>query len=109
MSQPAYALIVVDGGPTIRRPFVRTRNGIDGWPIQTGRVFGPRDGPSSDQEVIRCFACGEAFVEGDYTVLIPLGPGADEDARAHARDGQFYSAIAVEAHEECVTGDGRSG
>ena len=66
--------------------------------------FGPKeaDHPSVGQE---CPACHEEFIAGDYTTLIPLGPGDDEEAREKAREGEPYNAIAVEAHWACVTGE----
>lgn len=67
------------------------------------RKFGPKkEGhPSIGQE---CPACHEEFIEGDYTTLISLGPGDDEEAREHARECRAYNAIAIEIHWACVTG-----
>jgi hypothetical protein len=68
------------------------------------RRFGPKtsDHPSVGQP---CAACKQAFAEGDYTTLVLIGPGDDEDARQRALDGRPYNAVAVEAHWACVTGE----
>ena len=70
----------------------------------TLRRFGPKeaDDPSIGQ---KCPACGEPFKEGDYTTLVPLGPGTDPEARKRAREGRAYNAVAVEVHWPCATGD----
>jgi len=66
--------------------------------------FGPKAGdhPSIGQE---CLACHIPFKEGDYTTLIPLGPGADKEAQEKCREGCPYNAIAVEVHYSCATGE----
>ena len=51
-----------------------------------------------------CPACKVAFKKGDYTTLIVLGPGKDEDSRERARRGEAYSAVAIEVHWACATG-----
>jgi hypothetical protein len=51
-----------------------------------------------------CAACHEPFAEGDFTTLVPLGPGPDPDARADARADVPYNAVAVEVHYVCATG-----
>lgn len=65
------------------------------------RVFGPKpsDHPSCHQI---CPACGGAFEPGDYTTLIPLGPGDDEEARESHAQGRWYSAVAIEVHAACA-------
>lgn len=81
--------------------------------IRTGlmrslRAFGPKsaDHPSVGAD---CPACHVPLRAGDYTTLIPLGPGNDEEAQARCREGQAYNAVAVEVHYRCATGeDGRS-
>lgn len=67
------------------------------------RRFGPKalNHPSVGKP---CPACGIAFAAGDYTTLVALGPGADEDARLRARSGRPYNAVALEVHYACVTG-----
>ena len=52
----------------------------------------------------RCPACGKPFREGDYTTLVPLGPGDDPENQRKARENQAYNAVAVEAHWKCATG-----
>lgn len=68
------------------------------------RKFGPKSAnhPSVGDE---CPACLQPFKEGDYTTLIALGPGADEEAQEAARRGYYYAAAAVEVHWACATGD----
>jgi len=51
-----------------------------------------------------CFACGQAFQPGDLTVLLPLGPGSDTEARQKAREGRYYNAVAIHLHADCVSG-----
>lgn len=68
------------------------------------RKFGPRsaevDWPQKD-----CPACREPFAVGDYTTLIPLGPGKNEQERKDCREGRFYAAVAIEVHWACATGE----
>lgn len=52
-----------------------------------------------------CPACKVAFVEGDMTTLVAIGPGPSEEDRERARDGRPYNAVAVQAHWTCVTGE----
>lgn len=52
-----------------------------------------------------CAACNLPLKDGDYTVLVPLGPGADSEARERARAGRPYNAIAVEIHYACLSGE----
>ena len=61
------------------------------------RQFGPN--PKKRGE---CHACHKPFMNGDYTTLIPLGPGDNEEERAKARLGRHYNAVAVEVHWECA-------
>jgi hypothetical protein len=67
------------------------------------RPFGPKtaDHWSIGQE---CPACHCEFAEGDYTTLVFLGPGEDEDEQERARAGRVYNAVAVEVHWTCATG-----
>lgn len=63
------------------------------------RRFGPKtaDHPSITMGM-RCEACKQPFKEGDYTTLICLGPGEDEEEREKARMGRPYNAVATEVH-----------
>lgn len=66
--------------------------------------FGPKtkNHPSVGKE---CRACHQPFKEGDYTTLICLGPGSDSEEREKCRAGRPYTAIAVEVHYACATGN----
>lgn len=70
------------------------------------RRFGPKtaDHPSCNNPDSTCPACGEMFQAGDFTTLVTIGPGTDEEEQQKAREGRAYNAIAVEAHYACVTG-----
>lgn len=52
-----------------------------------------------------CPACAVPLTGRDMVAVILLGPGADPDARAAARAGREYPAVAVELHWACRTGD----
>lgn len=67
------------------------------------RMFGPKteDHYSVGKE---CRACNEPFRAGDYTTLIPLGPGPSEESRTRAAAGRLYNAVAIEVHYVCATG-----
>lgn len=68
------------------------------------RQYGPRD--ASDVSIGQpCFACGVPFAVGDYSTLIPLGPGAREEARTEARLGRPFCAVAIQIHWSCATGE----
>lgn len=69
----------------------------DGRPV---RHFGPRESPSDNT----CMACGEPFGVGSYSVIIPLGPGGDEEYREKCREGRPYNCVGVEVHYACATG-----
>lgn len=68
------------------------------------RMFGPKtaEHPSVGNP---CPACQVPFKAGDYTTLVMLGPGDDDEAQERAREGRAYTAAAVEAHWTCVTGE----
>jgi hypothetical protein len=68
------------------------------------RQFGPK-APDHPGVGVECLACGVPFVVGDYTALVPVGPGDDPDQQAKARDGRPYTAIGVEVHWLCATGE----
>jgi hypothetical protein len=63
------------------------------------RKFGPRP---ADARPGQCLACHKDFKMGDYTTLVPLGPGDDEEARQRARESLGYVAVAVEVHVNCA-------
>ena len=52
-----------------------------------------------------CLLCQELYEAGDYTTLLPLGPGGDPESRTLARAGEPYEGIAVEVHWSCATGE----
>lgn len=64
------------------------------------RQFGPINSGFGE----RCKACGESFKEGDYTTIVPLGPGDDPEAQEKAREGRPYNAVAIQIHWKCATG-----
>lgn len=70
----------------------------------TLRRFGPMkpDHPAVGDE---CAACNKPFAAGDYTTLVALGPGDNEEARERAADGRPYNAVAAHVHYACATGD----
>lgn len=51
-----------------------------------------------------CPACGVRLERGDQVAMVLLGPGTDPAARAKARAGQPYEAVATELHWACATG-----
>ena len=65
--------------------------------------FGPK---SSDDSSIGkfCAACHRPFIVGDYTTLIALGPGDDEEMQIKAAKGLPYTAVATEIHWDCSEG-----
>ena len=67
------------------------------------RKYGPKppDHPSIGEA---CPGCNVPFKEGDYTTLVPIGPGDDLAARQLAREGRTYSAVSLEVHWGCATG-----
>lgn len=52
-----------------------------------------------------CPACGVPLADGDQVAVLALGPGADPDARAKARAREPYTAVVVELHWSCATGE----
>lgn len=70
--------------------------------------MGPKlpDHPSVGWQCPVCFGTLEA---GDYTTLIPLGPGDDEEECRKAREGQWFTAVAIETHYTCATGSKQLG
>ena len=65
------------------------------------RLFGPR---GDDMPEKTCPGCLLPLAVGDYTTLIPIGPGDDEEARERCREGRWYNAVSIEAHFGCATG-----
>lgn len=51
-----------------------------------------------------CLLCQESYKVNDYTTLLPLGPGADQESRTLCKADQPYEGIAVEVHWSCATG-----
>lgn len=70
---------------------------------QEFRRFGPKKTLSPGYPP--CVACKQPFEVGDYSTLIALGPGDDEESQERCREGRSYNAVAVEAHWACVTGE----
>jgi hypothetical protein len=72
-------------------------------PGYTAYKYGPKkkDHPTCGSE---CVACNKPMKEGQYTTLVPIGPGIDDSARKSARNGKGYNAVCVEVHWSCVTG-----
>lgn len=71
------------------------------------RRFGPKaaDHPGVGE---KCPACHVPFAAGDYTTLVPLGPGGDEEARERRDAGRVYNAIALEVHWDCAASEYRA-
>ena len=52
-----------------------------------------------------CPACKVPLAEGDWTAVLPIGPGADPAARTNARAGLPFESVVIEIHWACHTGD----
>lgn len=52
-----------------------------------------------------CPACKVRLDKGDLVAVVVLGPGANPDARAKARNAKSYEAVAIEIHWACATGE----
>lgn len=65
--------------------------------------FGPKapDHPSIGE---LCPACKIPFKIKDYTTLVSLGPGDNEEAQERCKEGLPYNAVAIEVHWKCATG-----
>jgi hypothetical protein len=70
------------------------------------RRMGPltADHPLAISDERSCPGCDGSFEEGNYLTLVTIGPGADEDERAKAREGRAYNAVSVPVHWACATG-----
>lgn len=69
------------------------------------RKFGPRPKQALGELIQSCAACDENFVEGDYTALIALGPGNDEEERKKRDEGKPYNAVGAQVHWDCAKRD----
>lgn len=67
------------------------------------RCFGPRGEEAAARGVI-CPACHKLLVAGEFTTLLPIGPGDNGEEREKCREGRWYNAVAIEAHVACVVG-----
>jgi hypothetical protein len=65
--------------------------------------FGPKE-PNHPTRGGTCLLCQEPFRTGNYTTILPLGPGYDDDAQAACRAGKPYHGIGTEVHWGCGTG-----
>lgn len=82
--------------------YVRHRAGED--LIRRDRQFGPKQ-KGHPSIGMACPLCCRAFVAGDTTTLLPLGPApGDLEQVARAREGRYYTATAVEIHWTCAGG-----
>lgn len=52
-----------------------------------------------------CLLCQGVYKIGDYTTILPLGPGENQESRNLCRRGQPYEGIGVEVHWGCATGE----
>lgn len=68
------------------------------------RKFGPKEAGSMGIGEL-CPGCKMPFKVGDYTTLVTIGPGDSPEEQRNAREGRAYTAVAVEAHWTCVTGE----
>lgn len=78
-------------------------------PVQlAGTIPGiPKIGPKDQRHPTIggiCLLCQEAFTAGDYTTILPMGPGADNESRTLCRAGEPYEGVGVEVHWICATG-----
>ena len=78
--------------------YVRARKGKE---LSDRDPFGPKTDDHPTVGML-CLACARELQSGDYTVLIPLGPGDDEEAREKALEGRWHNAAAVEIHALCA-------
>lgn len=71
--------------------------------IDDGRKFGPK--PVGHPTIgVECPGCDQPFRPGDYTTLVPLGPGDDPEQRRRCRERLAYNGRGIEVHWACATG-----
>lgn len=69
----------------------------------TPNAWGPK--VVDDQAIgLPCPACQVLLVAGDLVAVLPLGPGLNPVEREKARSGEPYTAVVVELHWPCATG-----
>lgn len=51
-----------------------------------------------------CLLCQDSYRVGDYTTILPLGPGSDPASRTLCKADEPYEGIGVEVHWICATG-----
>ena len=56
-----------------------------------------------------CPACKVPFKKGDFTTLVPIGPGDSEEDKRRMKEGRAYIEAAVEVHWGCSEGPIRVG
>ncbi len=66
------------------------------------RLFGPKE--EIRESDVPCPACHKDFKIGDYTTLIPVGPGENVTEQRKCKRGVSYNAVAAEVHYLCATG-----
>lgn len=84
---------------------VRTQGELGVRPYE--RPPAPHPGPAggkAETSLLRhqCPACGSSLRDDEELAAVPVGPGRSEDARRQQRKGEWYDAIAVVCHRECV-------
>ena len=67
------------------------------------KAWGPMQPGSSDIGEV-CCACKKPFKEGDWTTLVPVGPGDDMEEQDQFKEGRSYNAVCVLVHYTCATG-----
>lgn len=88
--------------PAIEHPFFLTRS------IRKAKKEVRKFSPLTTGDhilTLTCPACSVQFQVGDETALVPMGPGTNEEARARAREGRPFNAIALPVHWACATGE----
>lgn len=68
------------------------------------RKFGPKQ-QDYPEDYPKCPACQQAFKKGDFSTLIMLGPGDNEEEQKKAKAGRPYNGVAMEVHWTCATGE----
>ena len=78
--------------------YVRARKGKE---LSDRDPFGPKTADHPTVGMI-CIPCGDYLKEGDYTTLVPLGPGNDPEEQERAQERRWYNATALEVHALCA-------